>query len=93
MTLTRHLFLLICILLTACNSTPTTPVKNQVTDVLPINTGKPAIKKIIDLGGLDIPLASEHLPKHFSDQRFSPGEWVLIQGENLSARELFIDNK
>lgn len=93
MTITRHLFLLICILLTACNSTPTTPVKNQVRDVLPINTGKPAIKKIIDLGGLDIPLASEHLPKHFSDQRFSPGEWVLIQGENLSARELFIDNK
>jgi hypothetical protein len=89
----RHLFLLTLISLTACKSTPTTPVKNQVTDILPINTGKPVIKKIIDLGGLDIPFAAEQLPKHFSDKRFSPGEWILIEGENLGAREFTIDGK
>lgn len=89
----RHLFLLILILLTACKSTPTAPIKNQVTNTPPINTGKPVIKKIIDLGGLDIPMASEQLPKHFSDQRFSPGEWVLIQGENLGTSEFIIDNQ
>lgn len=80
------------LLLLASCATPTPPA-HEITSVVPVNTGKPVIKGIIDLGGLDIPLHSKTLPKEFSDKRFSPGEWILIEGKNLGATQIEIDQK
>lgn len=63
-----------------------------VTDIVPSNSGKPKISGLVDLGGLDITLG-DTLPQLKSDKRFSPGEWVLLQGNNLGATEIDIDGK
>lgn len=78
------------LLLVSC-ATPTPPPSHEVTPVVPVNMGKPVIKGIIDLGGLDIPINSKTIPKEFTDKRFSPGEWILIEGKNVGATEIEID--
>lgn len=79
---------LILIALSACNSVKKEPPK--VNQLLPINTSPPQITQLVDLGGLDIPLGGT-IPVHHSDQRFSPGEWMLIKGKNLGVTEVTID--
>lgn len=44
--------------------------------------GPPKIKSLLDVGAL--PINNIHnLPRQFSDKRFSPGEWVAIEGRYL----------
>jgi len=45
-------------------------------------SGKPVIKELIDFGSLPIPNKGL-LPRKLSDGRFTPGEWVAIEGDNL----------
>lgn len=61
-----------------------------VTDIAPSNSGKPKISGLVDLGGLDI-VVGDRLPESRSDKRFSPGEWVLLQGSNLGVTKVDID--
>lgn len=55
-----------------------------------INKAVPKISGLTDLGGLDIPLGGG-IPTNFSDGRYSPGEWILVRGNNLGATSVDID--
>ncbi len=85
----RTAILLITATLAACTS-PHRPPAAIIHDVPRENTGKPAIKGLLDLGGLALHVG-EDIPRHMSDERFSPGEWVLVQGKNVSAPFVEID--
>ncbi|GLS25724.1 hypothetical protein GCM10007877_14380 [Marinibactrum halimedae] len=61
-------------------------------EVTPINTGKPLIRSLMDLGSFDLPLGNG-VPKHFTDKRFTPGEWVMIKGKNLGVQQITIDGR
>ena len=78
-------------LIAACQP-PAKKAPPVVTDQQPTNAGKPMISSLVDLGGFDIPLGGG-VPGHFSDQRYSPGEWVLIQGKNLGVNGITIDKQ
>ncbi len=67
-----------------------TKVSAKVNTQMPINLKSPKITGMIDLGGIDIPVGGG-IPRQLSDGRFSPGEWVVLQGENLGAVAIDID--
>lgn len=48
------------------------------------------ISGLTDLGGLDIPVGGG-IPTNFSDGRYSPGEWILVRGNNLGATSVDIN--
>ena len=53
-------------------------------------TRPPHIAGIVDLGGLPVISSSGALDKSRSDGRFTPGEFVLISGENLDDKRALI---
>lgn len=63
-----------------------------VTNHAPENTSPPRITSISDLGALDI-TAGDAVPWHFQDGRFSPAEWLLIEGKNLKTSTVTIDDQ
>lgn len=79
------------ILLSSCSSSgkKSAPVAS---DAITVNTGKPKITGLVDLGLIDIP-SGDTLPAPISDKRFYPGEWVLLKGKNLIADKISIDGK
>jgi hypothetical protein len=84
--------LFILVLITSCQNSATK--KNLKASVvrgqMPTNQKAPKITGLTDLGGLDISLGGG-IPTQFSDERFSPGEWVLVRGMNLGATAIDID--
>ncbi len=76
-------------LIVACSNGQSVPTAT-IQAFTPKNAGKPAIKGLLDLGGQTLAVG-DNLPQNTSDARFSPGEWVLIRGKNLSAKNVFID--
>ncbi|PCK07450.1 MAG: hypothetical protein COA42_14210 [Alteromonadaceae bacterium] len=91
LTTARTFFLSLTVLiLAACNTQSVKEPPPVVSGVIPVNNGAPSISGLKDLGGLDIGLG-EVLPKLMSDERFSPGEWLLVQGKNLGVSSLSID--
>jgi hypothetical protein len=88
-----HLSLLFILALSASCQNSATKKKAEasvVTVQVPVNQKSPKITGLTDLGGLDIPLGGG-IPTQFSDERFSPGEWVLVRGTNLGATSIDID--
>jgi hypothetical protein len=76
-------------ILTSCQQ-QTTKSPTVVSTQIPTNTKAPKIVAIKDLGGLDITHGNT-IPSYFSDNRFSPGEWIMLQGSNLGAAKIDID--
>ncbi len=88
--ITRSILFFVSLACLSCSdsNTKSTPLVHQNT---PSNAGEPKIKGMTDLGSRDI-LIGGGIPSHYTDNRFSPGEWVTLQGKNLGVHTLSIDN-
>lgn len=76
-------------LLFSCESPQVKPTP-RITTEIPLNNGQPKILSLTDLGGLPLTVGGD-IPTVFSDGRYSPGEWVMLNGKNLGVSELSVN--
>ena len=80
----------LCTFISACATSPDQKKVLLISEQVPLNESIPKIKKLTDLGYSSLSLGAP-LPKKRSDKRFSPGEWVMVKGNNLGAEHVTID--